>query len=603
MATVNEQILSYLNNSKEGDELTILVNVQGTEFFVVYNPTTDRFERVLYSNVFNGDKIKDYLGYTPEDVANKVTDFSTINNELYASLQAIKDYIDFLKSNPNGIAATDADGKILTSQLPPIAITSVILATETTISDFATNSGNYTFEQGDVIVLDNGNGSYFMYNGGTKTDVNSYNQITASEVDWNQIVNIPSEVTNPTLESVLNNGFFGGQDNNIILQGSGYLRIDNNIRIKPKLPISESDGYSSFGVLSDDLFYFLQTKTTGENSYFFGIDVSNLTADRIVETQDFDGKLPLLSSTETNDGDFTINGTFTGKGDGLTDVDADLLGGTPSSSFLNRNSSIESNLDTKYDIDFFGWNDSTVGRPDIYGQGLTFVSSGIEHNNSNNWITQLGFSTSNKAYFRTKVNSSPWGSWKEFFHSGNLTPSDYLNKTTGGTITGTTLYDKTIAEQESASVKTVVNREFVEDYVASNAGLPVGFYEEGTFTPTLTGNTSDNFTYTSFGKYTRIGNQVHFQLSFSSINGNGTGGITISNLPISVSESGYYQQVGKILGSDLTDSEINKLSTTATIDNKLAFQLKDKLTTLFGIVFTNGSFIISGTYITNVYTP
>lgn len=65
---------------------------------------------------------------------------------------------------------------------------------------------------------------------------------------------------------------------------------------------------------------------------------------------------------------------------------------------------------------------------------------------------------------------------------------NYLNKTTGGTITGTTLYDKTIAEQESANVKTVVNREFVEDYVANNAQTPdLSNYVDRTTSQTISG--------------------------------------------------------------------------------------------------------------------
>ena len=34
------------------------------------------------------------LGFTPEDVANKATDFTTVNNTLYTTVQAVKNYID-----------------------------------------------------------------------------------------------------------------------------------------------------------------------------------------------------------------------------------------------------------------------------------------------------------------------------------------------------------------------------------------------------------------------------------------------------------------------------------------------------------------------------
>ena len=229
MATTEEKLLTYLANSKNGGQLPVLVNIQDSEFFIIYNPSTDRFEKVLISTLLTDDLIIDALGYTPEDIANKAIDFSVKNNNLYPSTKAVDDFITGLKSAPNGLAGTDGDGKIPASLLPPIAVTSVILATQTTIADFAANSGSYTFEQGDVIILDSGNGSYYMYNGGTKTDVSAYNEITASEIDWSQITNIPTDVENPTLSTVLNNG--NSSSKNMVLDtdiGGAGLKVSNN---------------------------------------------------------------------------------------------------------------------------------------------------------------------------------------------------------------------------------------------------------------------------------------------------------------------------------------------------------------------------------------
>lgn len=47
MATTEEQILSILNNSLTGGELPLLSELTGTEFNIIYNPTTNRVERVL----------------------------------------------------------------------------------------------------------------------------------------------------------------------------------------------------------------------------------------------------------------------------------------------------------------------------------------------------------------------------------------------------------------------------------------------------------------------------------------------------------------------------------------------------------------------------
>lgn len=554
MATVNEQILSYLNNSKEGDELTILVNVQGTEFFVIYNPTTDRFERVLYSNVFNGDKIKDYLGYTPEDVANKATDFSTINNELYASLQAIKDYIEFLKSNPNGIAATDADGKILTSQLPPIAITSVILATETTISDFASNSGSYTFEQGDVIVLDNGNGNYFMYNGGTKTDVNSYNQITASEIDWSRIVNIPVEVRFPNLDVVLNNG-------NISSKG---IIIGENIVVAPVGAPVTSIGSNSIGFTANDKFFITQVPENGGKLLSF--DISNLTGSREIDIPDFGGTLPLLSPTETNDGDLAITGSFTGKGDGLTDVDADTLDSIDSSQFLRS------------DVDDTMLGRLNFGNANTQMQLIVFYKG----DGSSNSISYTD------DYLNNRIGGG--GTFKGWRWSSFNTPFFTFDVITGVA----EAHGSSISEIDAASGKVLITKEWVN----ANTGLPSGFYEEGTFTPTLSGG---SYTFNTVrNDYIRIGNKKTFYFTLTNINGTGNSGqslrIGVGELLSDLCES----TLRRISGSDITEEY--KCEITNSAGNSVFIKKGDDLAQS-NVDFTNGVLSGSITIITNVYTP
>lgn len=83
MATTEEKILSYLNNSKEGDELPVLVSPDGTQFYVVYNPTTDRLERFLISSGGN---------------------FITINNTVF---RFIKGYTGSVKNTGINIQAND----------------------------------------------------------------------------------------------------------------------------------------------------------------------------------------------------------------------------------------------------------------------------------------------------------------------------------------------------------------------------------------------------------------------------------------------------------------------------------------------------------------
>jgi len=468
------------------------------------------------------------------------------------------------------LVAIDDDGNIQAyiteipaSMLPPIAITSVIIATETTISDFASNSGSYTFEQGDVIVLDNGNGNYYMYNGGTKTDVSAYNEITASEIDWNQIVNVPTDVTNPTLEDVLNNGIFGGINNNIILQGDGYLRTDNNIKIKPKLAITESDGYSSIGVLSEDLFYLLQTKNTGENSYYLGLDISNLTANRVVEIQDFGGKLPVLG-VNTNDGDFEINGIFTGNGSGLTDVNATQLGGQPASYYNFRNyglggSAISTNNFDTIDATGFYYNPApgAVGQP--ANLGLLCISHfQIDNNTATQDARRAG---GDQQWYRRKIGGV-WYPWVELI---------------------------------------------TEDNISNYSSLPAGFYEEGTFTPTLVdagGGATYSFTVDE-ANYVRQGNSVTFNIRLLSINTTGTpsGILQLGNLPFNTSTNVNPISVSAFTGSDLSSSNLDRLAARVTTSNYILFKSVSSAAVSVAITFSSGVIEVGGTYITNVYTP
>jgi hypothetical protein len=107
-----------------------------------------------------------------------------------------------------------------------------------------------------------------------------------------------------------------------------------------------------------------------------------------------------------------------GSGSGL---DADTVDGYHHGSFVRTSGGIAANLNTSYTAGMHSWNTTTVGKPtDNYGQTLNIVSHGLEHNDTSNWITQLGFGTGkNSAYFRSKTNDGAWGDWKTFWHTGN----------------------------------------------------------------------------------------------------------------------------------------------------------------------------------------
>lgn len=116
--------------------------------------------------------------------------------------------------------------------------------------------------------------------------------------------------------------------------------------------------------------------------------------------------------------------------DWTTNINADKLDGNHASAFALAghahtsgfySSDVQTNLDTFWGNGAFGFLDSTVGKPEAYGQGIAISSNGTAYNGSNNWITQLAFGTTGSTgYFRTRVNAGGWGPWYSLLHSGNL---------------------------------------------------------------------------------------------------------------------------------------------------------------------------------------
>jgi hypothetical protein len=62
-------------------------------------PTNGSNNPVRSNGIFDALATKeDSLGFTPENIANKATDFGTVNNTLYPSVQAAKTYMDSLSA-------------------------------------------------------------------------------------------------------------------------------------------------------------------------------------------------------------------------------------------------------------------------------------------------------------------------------------------------------------------------------------------------------------------------------------------------------------------------------------------------------------------------
>lgn len=86
-------------------------------------------------------------------------------------------------------------------------------------------------------------------------------------------------------------------------------------------------------------------------------------------------------------------------------------------------------------------------------------------------------------------------------------------------------------------------------------GTVLDWYEESTFTPTIIGlTTAGTCTYsTRIGKFTRIGNMVHFKINLTWSTHNGTGQMAIQGLPYTPSSDSAPTPV-TILSANLTYS-------------------------------------------------
>jgi hypothetical protein len=129
--------------------------------------------------------------------------------------------------------------------------------------------------------------------------------------------------------------------------------------------------------------------------------------------------------------------------------------------------------------------------------------------------------------------------------------------TAGNTITFTQVLsvekDKSLALQGATS-QTGTGISFPATQVASSDANTLDDYEEGTFTPTIVGTTTAGTgTYIlQVGRYTKIGNRVHFTLKVTISAHTGTGNMSIGGLPFTSNATAGNQHVCEILSDNLT---------------------------------------------------
>lgn len=192
----------------------------------------DKYSQQEIDDKFNNYNVITGLGYTPEDEANKATNFVVINDVLYPTTKAVYDYIESLKGSD--LVTLDGNGKIDPTQIPDLAITDVISASENNLPDFITNNSNYNYQTGDVIIIDNGNGdlTHYMFDGGDKSNSASYSLINASVYQISQVDGLQSILDSLNNNKLDKNGD-GSQLTNVdasTINSKDVTWIDNNVK-------------------------------------------------------------------------------------------------------------------------------------------------------------------------------------------------------------------------------------------------------------------------------------------------------------------------------------------------------------------------------------
>ena len=148
---------------------------------------------------------------------------------------------------------------------------------------------------------------------------------------------------------------------------------------------------------------------------------------------------------------------------------------------------------------------------------------------------------------------------------------------TQGTTSPLGLSTKVVIKADGVLELTNGQIKFPATQVASADVNTLDDYEEGTFDPTFTCETTapTGVTYVSrIGKYTKIGRVVYIQLAIA-LSNKGTGGsgnVLIGNLPFPVSNDGNYTNFGCMI--DLLASDLRQVSVQLYPNAALAYLIR-----------------------------
>lgn len=230
---------------------------------------------------------------------------------------------------------------------------------------------------------------------------------------------------------------------------------------------------------------------------------------------------------------------------------------------------------------------------------LTTIPAGEVLNSSNNVLYVPKMYGNND--IDVKIGKSP-GLKREFSNNKGLTFATLPVSPNNGDIATITDAMNVVSGGNAAgggSETALVVYDGTNWVYSGGSGLPAGFYEEGTFTPVISGYT---FTIDD-AEYIRAGNSVTITFVLSNVNGSGI--IDVTGMPFTtVGSDNYGGNIFSFINSNLTSSDITRLSIKSKSGtNGLLIKYIDSTVIPSTISLTNGVISCSITYKTNVYTP
>ncbi|MGQ3677698.1 hypothetical protein [Tenacibaculum discolor] len=138
-------------------------------------------------------------------------------------------------------------------------------------------------------------------------------------------------------------------------------------------------------------------------------------------------------------------------------------------------------------------------------------------------------------------------------------------------------------------------------------GLPVGYYEEGTWTPVVTKGITPCTFNSAICSYVRTGNLVNFSITISELNtptGNLNIGITLPpSLPLGSTNGHTSINVLSVGGGGTISPSTSEIRGVFLTADKVFLRDLKGVTTEVTFQTPGNSFRMGGSYYTNVYTP